>query len=146
MCVYKYHAFIYFLRPPPWSGTFVNLLSQNKPLNGINWYPGLIRKNGSSTLVYDNPSAQALQNRSGRILAIESRKTFFSLVIFTCRGRGAESSKDKKAEKVSLPSFLFPLLPHTFAYSLNPFHSHSLYPHLGRSSLAFFTHSISSLP
>ncbi len=21
MCVFKYHAFIYFLRPPPWSGT-----------------------------------------------------------------------------------------------------------------------------
>ncbi len=25
MCVYKYHAFIYFLRPPPWSRTITNL-------------------------------------------------------------------------------------------------------------------------
>ncbi len=23
MCVFKYHAFIYFLRPPPWYGTFI---------------------------------------------------------------------------------------------------------------------------
>ncbi len=25
MCVFKYHAFIYFLRPPPWSGTMTKI-------------------------------------------------------------------------------------------------------------------------
>ncbi len=26
MCVFKYHAFIYFLRPPPWYGTFMLII------------------------------------------------------------------------------------------------------------------------
>ncbi len=33
MCVYKYHAFIYFLRPPPWSGTSIDIyLLTYKPI------------------------------------------------------------------------------------------------------------------
>ncbi len=31
MCVFKYHAFIYFLRPPPWYGTILFKELQNPP-------------------------------------------------------------------------------------------------------------------
>ncbi len=32
MCVFKYHAFIYFLRPPPWSGTIYTIPLSTVPI------------------------------------------------------------------------------------------------------------------
>jgi hypothetical protein len=52
MCVYKNHAFIYFLRPPLWSGTLSSLLEKMSPtVRGppkqiFFWYKILLKENG----------------------------------------------------------------------------------------------------
>jgi hypothetical protein len=56
MCVFKYHAFIYFLRPPPWYGTFTIGNFVALPFNPFSYHFPFDHLSSSIQISYHVPS------------------------------------------------------------------------------------------
>jgi hypothetical protein len=144
MCVFKYHAFIYFLRPPPWSGTTLLFLlpsgfglwnrvsivvRQNKEKAGIHAFCFCARRFRFSTLVLLRTHALCFALRSRARMCEKSAGTTSALVIIffliihsvyhSISPRFRSAHYHSLSSSFLLPSFiLFIMLPSN--HSLSP--------------------------